>query len=73
MIEQGDDLMSQVKKAAEQIIQGYGQGLLTVDILQAHMMHELRERQNKLLTQENVCEKAADALRCASGYGSSDL
>ncbi len=57
MIEQGGDLMSQIKKAAEQIIQGYGQGLLTVDVLKAQIMHELRERQDKLLTQENVCEK----------------
>lgn len=58
MIEQGDDLMSQVRKAAEQIIQGYGQGLLTVDMLKVQVMHELRERQDKLLTQENGCEKA---------------
>lgn len=58
MIEQGNELMSQVEKAAEQIIQGYGQGLLTVDILKAQMMHELRERQKKLLAQENMDAKA---------------
>lgn len=58
MIEQGGDLISQVKKAAEQIIQGYGQGLFTVDVLKAQMMHELRESQEKLLAQEKKCEKA---------------
>lgn len=57
MIEQGDDLMSRANKAAEQIIQGYGQGLLTVDMLKAQIVDELRERQEKLLTQENVYEK----------------
>jgi len=57
MIEQGDDLMVQIKKVAEQIIQGYGQGLLTVGMLKAQMVHEMRERQNKLLVQENVGEK----------------
>jgi len=57
MIEQSGDLMSHIKKAAEQIMQGYGQGLLTIDMLKAQMMHEWRERQDKLLTQENVGEK----------------
>jgi RNA polymerase sigma factor (sigma-70 family) len=57
MIEQGNDLMSRANKAAEQIIQGYGQGLLTVDMLKAQIVDELRERQEKLLTQENVYEK----------------
>ena len=58
MIEHGDDLMLQVRKAAEQIIQGYGQGLLTVDMLKVQIMHELRKRQDKPLTQKNGCEKA---------------
>lgn len=58
MIEQGDDLMLQIRKAAEQIIQGYGQGLLTVDMLKVQIMHELRKRQDKPLTQKNGYEKA---------------
>ncbi len=58
MIEQGDELISQVDKAVGQIMQDYGQGLLAEAKLKAQILHELMEREDTLLTEEKGCEKA---------------
>ena len=47
MIEQSGDLMSQISKAAEQTIQNYAQGLLTIEALQLQVIQVLQEKQEK--------------------------
>ena len=47
MIEQGEDLMVQITKAAEQTIRNYVQGLLTVEALQGQVVQTWQEKQEK--------------------------